>query len=110
MRPAHLKRVMKNRPKSEPGSEVEEPLWKSEPGEPPIKSPGDLLAMMVQGGSALAETGSSAGGDTERKSNELDADERAAQGLPPRKAIISIHGKDVEECELPAKPGKRRAA
>lgn len=101
---------MPDRSKPEVESQAEEPRWKSEPGEPPIKSSGDLLAMMVRGGKTLAETDSSAAGDAERTATELDADDRAAQGLPPRKAIISIHGKDVEECELPAKPRKGRAA
>ena len=70
--------------------------WKSKPGEPPITGPGDLLAMMVQSGN--------------------DADEDAAEGAgrdrpATRKAIISIHGKDVEECEVPRRrTNKDRAA
>lgn len=102
---------MQDRFKPEVDSQAEEPVWKSEPGEPPIKSSGDLLAMMVQGGKALAETDSPESGDAKRTPSELDADERAAQGLPPRKAIISIHGKDVEECEIPQpRRNKDRAA
>lgn len=73
-------------------------LWRYAPGDPPIEGPGDLLAMMVQGGNAL-----------EDEACERRTEERAAEP-PPRKAIVSIHGKDVEECEIPEEPRKRRAA
>jgi hypothetical protein len=109
---------MTNRRKSEiRDSKPEEPVWKSEPGEPPIKGPGDLLAMMAQGGHELAES-DSADDQTEQRNapdspgqqGELRNDERAAEGLPPRKAIISIDGKDVEEREIQPGPRKRRVA
>ncbi|HUS19367.1 MAG TPA: hypothetical protein VMZ25_06930 [Terriglobales bacterium] len=77
----------------------EEAIWKSEAGGPSIQGPGDLLAMMVQGGHGLSE----------EEHDERRGEERAAE-RPPRKAIISIHGKDVEECDMPAYPRKDRAA
>lgn len=78
-----------------------EPTWKNEPGEPAIKGPGDLLAMMVQSEKADAEP--------DLESHEEPEETRAAEGLPPRKAIISIDGKDVEERQIPARR-KRRVA
>jgi hypothetical protein len=72
-------------------------IWNSGSGEPPISGPGDLLAMMVQG---------QASGD---EHDERRCEERPAEP-PPRKAIISIHGKDVEECEIPEDSKNRRAA
>jgi len=76
------------------------PVWKNDPGEPAIQGPGDLLAMMVQSEKAEAEP----------EPNEETDDTRAAEGLPPRKAIISIDGKDVEEREIPQTGRKRRVA
>lgn len=78
----------------------EKPIWKNEPGEPEIKGPGDLLAMMVQGEKPSADSGI----------HEEPDDTRAAEGLPPRRAIISIDGKDVEEREIAAPRRKRRVA
>jgi hypothetical protein len=77
-------------------------LWRFGPGDPPIKSSGDLLSMMAQSGS---------GDDFKDDDDESErrTEERAAEP-PPRKAIISIHGKDVEECEIPEEPRRRRAA
>lgn len=70
--------------------------WKSKPGEPLITGPGDLLAMMAQGST-----------DSDESRAESENGDRA----PTRKAIISIHGKDVEECEVPRRrPKKDRAA
>lgn len=86
---------MRRSPKNS-SRQTEKNIWKSKPGEPPIKSSGDLLAMMVQGGNALEEDG-----------DERRAEERAAEP-PPRKAIVSVRGKDVEEIEVP--DPKRRAA
>jgi hypothetical protein len=79
-------------------SPTADPIWKSEPGEPPITSPGDWIAMMVQGGKVLSE-----------EHDERRGEERPAEP-PPRKAIISIHGRDVEECEIPEDSRNRRAA
>ncbi len=78
-----------------------EKLWRSEPGDPEINGSGDLLAMMVESGHASDQT-------SEDEECERRTEERAAEP-PPRKAIISIHGKDVEECEIPKYP-RRRAA
>lgn len=75
-----------------------EKLWRSEPGDSEINGSGDLLAMMVESGRAIEDE------ECERRTEE-----RAAEP-PPRKAIISIHGKDVEECEIPKYPRRRRAA
>jgi hypothetical protein len=113
-----LKLHMTNRRKSEiRDSKPEEPVWKSQPGEPPIKGPGDLLAMMAHGGQELAASGSADDrdelrnpSDSTEQPGELRKDERAAEGLPPRKAIISIDGKDVEEREIEPRPRKRRVA
>lgn len=80
---------------------AEAPIWKNESGEPTIKGPGDLLAMMVQSEKADVQP--------DPESHEEPDDTRAAEGLPPRKAIISIDGKDVEEREIPARR-KRRVA
>lgn len=96
-----MRRIPRDAEKQRP----DEPVWKSEPGEPPIKSSGDLLAMMVQGGQALAD----AEDDAENEDLERRTEERAAEP-PPRKAIVSVHGKDVEEIEIPESPGRRRAA
>ncbi len=75
-----------------------EKLWRSEIGDPVIHGSGDLLAMMVQSGHAFEDE------ECERRTEE-----RAA-APPPRKAIISIHGRDVEECDIPESPRRRRAA
>jgi hypothetical protein len=37
----------------------------------------------------------------EEEHDERRMEERAGE-RPPRKAIISIHGRDVEECEIPS--------